>query len=275
MRLRNIPEAPGIVADSPYVIHEKAPIEGGIASCFAKQAEIYAEIGTGKGKFLIESARLNPGINYVGIERYESVLFRACQALEEKTAEGEEDGSGEKTADGEEDGSGEKHADEGEDGTAEQHADKREAGSGTIETDGEQKNPGRLENLRFLCMDAREMPLYFAPGEISVLYLNFSDPWPKKKHAKRRLTSHHFLEMYEKVLKNGGRLEFKTDNRALFDFSVEELEAAPHWEITAKTYDLHRDPVLNEGNIMTEYERKFSALGNRICKLTAVYHAEN
>jgi len=246
MRLRNIPEAPGIVADSPYVIHEKAPFEGGITSCFAKQAEIYAEIGTGKGKFLIESARLNPGINYVGIERYESVLFRACQALEEKSVAGEE-----KPAEGEKDG------------------------SGTIEADGEQKNPGRLENLRFLCMDAREMPLYFAPGEISVLYLNFSDPWPKKKHAKRRLTSHHFLEMYEKVLKDGGRLEFKTDNRVLFDFSAEELGTAPHWEITAKTYDLHRDPVLNEGNIMTEYERKFSALGNRICKLTAVYHAEN
>jgi tRNA (guanine-N7-)-methyltransferase len=255
MRLRNIPEAAGIVENSPYVIRQNVPFSGSIGDFFENPGEIRVEIGTGKGKFLIECARSEPDVNFIGIERYESVLFRACQSLEAMEAESESAAGGE--------------AKSGEVGSRE--AESGETGSGEVGC-GLKKNsrPLLLGNLRFLCMDAREMPQLFKPGEISVIYLNFSDPWPKKKHAKRRLTSRSFLDMYKTVLKDGGRVEFKTDNQELFSFSEEEFRAAPDWEITALTRDLHRDPVLNEGNIMTEYERKFSALGNRICKLTAM-----
>ena len=105
----------------------------------------------------------------------------------------------------------------------------------------------------------------FAPGEVDRIYLNFSDPWPKDRHAKRRLESRQFLARYDRILKKDGRIEFKTDNRELFAFALEELEAAG-WSADAVTWDLHRDPVLNEGNVMTEYEERFSALGNPICK---------
>lgn len=101
------------------------------------------------------------------------------------------------------------------------------------------------------------------------IYLNFSDPWPKDRHAKRRLTSSAFLDRYDKILKKGGHIEFKTDNRDLFDFSVEEIENSSIWQIDAKTYDLHQDASMNAGNIMTEYEEKFSSKGNPICKLIA------
>ncbi len=97
------------------------------------------------------------------------------------------------------------------------------------------------------------------------IYLNFSDPWPKDRHAKRRLPSREFLERYRRILKEGGRLEFKTDNRELFDFAVEELAPAG-WVAEEITYDLHGDDRLMEGNVMTEYEEKFSAMGNSICK---------
>ncbi|MDO4804284.1 MAG: tRNA (guanosine(46)-N7)-methyltransferase TrmB, partial [Lachnospiraceae bacterium] len=128
------------------------------------------------------------------------------------------------------------------------------------------------DNLHFLSVDARELPEIFAPGEVDGIYLNFSDPWPKARHAKRRLTSRQFLSTYEKYLKDGGLLEFKTDNRSLFDFSVEEFREAENWELLHLTYDLHNDPVMGEGNVMTEYEKKFSALGNKINKLVAAYH---
>ena len=127
------------------------------------------------------------------------------------------------------------------------------------------------QNLHFLRMDARGLPEVFAENEVAGIYLNFSDPWPKARHSKRRLTSREFLALYEKFLIDGGVLEFKTDNRALFDFSVEEFNEAPNWELSAVTYDLHHDEVLGVGNIMTEYERKFSLLGNKINKLIAVY----
>ena len=125
-----------------------------------------------------------------------------------------------------------------------------------------------MTNLRFICADAGRLEEYFAPGEISKIYLNFSDPWPKKRHANRRLTFPRFLRHYETVLENGGTLEFKTDNTVLFDYSLESLEHEG-WDILALTRDLHHDPVMNEGNIMTEYEEKFSAQGNPICRLIA------
>ena len=95
--------------------------------------------------------------------------------------------------------------------------------------------------------------------------MNFSDPWPKDRHAKRRLPSGTFLARYNEIVAEGGKIEFKTDNRPLFDFAVEEL-AESDWKADVVTYDLHADAALVEGNVMTEYEEKFSALGNPICK---------
>ena len=126
-----------------------------------------------------------------------------------------------------------------------------------------------LSNLLFICADADWLEDYFAPGEISEIYLNFSDPWPKKRHENRRLTSRRFLKRYENILARNGILEFKTDNEGLFDFSIESLQDAG-WHIEALTRDLHQDPSMNEGNIMTEYEERFSSQGNPIFKLIAV-----
>ena len=120
-------------------------------------------------------------------------------------------------------------------------------------------------NLRFVRMDAETIADVFAPGEVDRIYLNFSDPWPKDRHAKRRLPSREFLARYDKILVDGGRIEFKTDNRILFDWAVEQLEDTK-WKADLITYDLHADPGLLEGNVMTEYEERFSSMGNPICK---------
>ena len=133
----------------------------------------------------------------------------------------------------------------------------------------EKQDELRLSNLRFIRMDAENIGDVFAKGEVDRIYLNFSDPWPKDRHAKRRLTSRQFLERYTDILKDDGYVEFKTDNRGLFDFSVEEVKESPKWELTTVTYDLHNDTDLVEGNVMTEYEEKFSSQGNPICKLIA------
>ena len=165
----------------------------------------------GKGKFIHTMAKEHPHINYVGIEKYSSVLLRAVRKMEQE----------------------------------------------------------ELANLKFLRMDAEDIAKVFGPGEVDRIYLNFSDPWPKDRHAKRRLPSREFLARYDLILKRDGSLEFKTDNRPLFDFAMEELKAAPAWELEASTYDLHGDEGLMKGNIMTEYEEKFSSMGNPICKLIA------
>ncbi|MBO7532176.1 MAG: tRNA (guanosine(46)-N7)-methyltransferase TrmB [Lachnospiraceae bacterium] len=120
-------------------------------------------------------------------------------------------------------------------------------------------------NLRFVRMDAETIADVFAPGEVDRIYLNFSDPWPKDRHAKRRLPSREFLARYDKILVEGGRIEFKTDNRILFDWAVEQLEDTK-WKADLITCDLHADPALLEGNVMTEYEERFSSMGNPICK---------
>jgi tRNA (guanine-N7-)-methyltransferase len=166
----------------------------------------------GKGQFLFGQASSHPEINYIGIERYTSVLLRAIQKI-----------------------------------------------------DPEQPP----KNLLFVCMDAAELPEVFAEAEIARIYLNFSDPWPKDRHRKRRLTSSEFLARYDRILAADGTIEFKTDNRELFTFSLEEIDASPIWEIKAHTFDLHHTPELFAGNIMTEYEEKFSSQGNPICKLIA------
>lgn len=213
MRLRNIPGADEVVSASPYCIQDASVHRGSWGALLGNDNPIHLEIGMGKGRFLMDLAALHPNINYIGIERYTSVLLRAVQKMDEL----------------------------------------------------------QLPNVHFLCEDARNLPEIFAAGEVARIYLNFSDPWPKDRHAKRRLTSREFLARYETFLAKDGQLEFKSDNQDLFTFSLTEIEASSHWRLDASTRDLHRDPVLNDGNIMTEYEEKFSSLGNPICKLTAVH----
>ena len=136
-----------------------------------------------------------------------------------------------------------------------------------LEAAGREVKP-EASNLRFIRSDARFLGDYFDRGEVDRIYLNFSDPWPKDKNANKRLTSPVFLKLYDRILRQDGVIEFKTDNRGLFDYSTETLPANG-WTIRQITYDLHHDPEMNEGNVMTEYEAKFSAKGNPIFKLIA------
>lgn len=132
------------------------------------------------------------------------------------------------------------------------------------------KIPGEgLGNLAVISFDAENLEEIFEVGEVDKLYLNFSDPWPKKRHAKRRLTSPDFLKLYKKVLKPGSVIEFKTDNRPLFDYSIETFESLGY-NLIQTTFDLYNSDLL-EGNIPTEYEIKFHSMGTPINKLIAVY----
>lgn len=210
MRLRNIPGADEAIADSPHCIQEPMAEKGRWHLIFGNENPIHIEIGMGKGQFIMQLAKEHPDINYIGIERYSSVLLRALQKMEVEP----------------------------------------------------------LPNIRFLCMDASMITEVFDKEEVAKIYLNFSDPWPKERHAKRRLTSRQFFERYDKILAGNGVVEFKTDNDDLFAFSMEEVAEAG-WTLDAHTFDLHHDPVLNEGNVMTEYEEKFSSLGHPIHKLIA------
>ena len=123
-----------------------------------------------------------------------------------------------------------------------------------------------VANVRLILGDVKHIQDIFARGEVSVIYLNFSDPWPKARHAKRRLTYREFLKKYEWILKKGGEIRFKTDNKDLFDFSLAEFKEMG-WKISFITYDLHRKPV--KGDVETEYEEKFSRKGNLVCRLVA------
>ncbi len=122
-----------------------------------------------------------------------------------------------------------------------------------------------FSNLRLLCQDARAVPEIFAPGEVDRVYLNFSDPWPKTRHASRRLTAAPFLARYDQILSADGRIEFKTDDPDLFSFSLREVQASPAWETERFTRDLHQDAELNAGNVRTEYEEKYA--DHPICKM--------
>lgn len=207
MRLRNITGSREIIGESRFVVQEPRARKGKWRERFGNANPIHIEIGMGKGKFLHTLAGQNPDINYIGIEKYSSVLLRAIQKSEEE----------------------------------------------------------EFSNLLFIRMDAEEITEVFAQGEVDRIYLNFSDPWPKDRHAKRRLPSEQFLNRYDVILRQGGRIEFKTDNRALFDFAVEELKKTG-FRAEKVTYDLHGDKEMCEGNVMTEYEEKFSAAGNPIYK---------
>lgn len=130
------------------------------------------------------------------------------------------------------------------------------------------------DNLRFICLNAEKLYDVFSSFEIDGIYLNFSDPWPKNRHAKRRLTSPVFLALYHNILKPGGLIEFKTDNNDLFDYSLETIEEDPFFEIISYTRDLYNEGSMIVGNIPTEYETKFHNKGNKINKLIA-RHLEN
>lgn len=209
MRLRNVKGSRETIAANDFVIKNEAEYKGKWKDVFGNGNPIHIEIGMGKGQFITTLAQQNPHINYVGIEKYSSVLVRAIAKQEEL----------------------------------------------------------RLPNLYFIRMEAEYIADVFGEKEVAQIYLNFSDPWPKDRHAKRRLTSKEFFARYHQILASEGLVIFKTDNRELFDFSVEQIPEAG-WKLVDCTYDLHHSEYL-EGNIMTEYEMKFAAEGKPICRLTA------
>lgn len=212
MRLRNVKGSREAIADSEFTVNDFKEYAGKWKEVFGNDKPIRIEIGMGKGKFITELAKNNPDVNYIGIEKYSSVLIRAIEKRREL----------------------------------------------------------EIDNLLFIRMDAVEIEEAFSKGEVDRIYLNFSDPWPKDRHAKRRLTSRQFFERYDKILKEDGVIEFKTDNRPLFDFSLEEIPET-NFKLDAYTFDLHGDKEaeIYHGNVMTEYEEKFVGLGNKICKLIA------
>lgn len=207
MRLRNVKGSREAIAANEFVIHNEEAAKGRWNEIFGNTNPIHIEIGMGKGQFIMELAKMNPDINYIGIEKFSSVLVRAIEKQEEQ----------------------------------------------------------QLPNLRFIRMDAENIERIFNKAEVDYIYLNFSDPWPKDRHAKRRLTSAQFLKRYVSILSKNGGLTFKTDNRELFDFSLEQIEGSG-WKLVNVTYDLHHSQFC-EGNVMTEYEKRFSDMGNPICRM--------
>ncbi len=209
MRLRHIPGSEKVVGENPYVLSDPAAYRGKFSELFGSSRPIKIEIGCGKGRFITELSRKDPDTDYIGIERYSSVLLYALKRLEDIS----------------------------------------------------------LPNLLFLCEDASLLDRIFAPGEVAAIYLNFPDPWPKDRHAKRRLLSPGFLKIYEDILPENGQLELKTDNEQLFDYSLDSLKRSG-WKVMAYTRDLYSSDLC-EGNVPTEYEIKFSGQGSPIYKLIA------
>lgn len=197
MRIRNIKNAKEIINNSELVITN---------NIFKDDKPLYIEIGCGKGNFIIETAKRNPNINFIGIERYESILLRAIKKVENIPS-----------------------------------------------------------NLRFMCIDAKEIDKYFNHN-VDQIYLNFSDPWPKNRHENRRLTSPNFLKTYDKLFKKEKRIEFKTDNMGLFEYSICSLS---NYGYIFESINLDLQNSENNDNIMTEYEYKFSQKGFKIYKLVA------
>jgi tRNA (guanine-N7-)-methyltransferase len=211
MRLRHKPGAADQVKQSAhYVIPNPSEIKGKWKEVFQNDQPIHIEVGTGRGRFMVGMAKANPHINYIGIEKYTSVISDALDKLIE----------------------------------------------------------AEVPNLKLLNVDAQKLTDFFEDGEIDRVYLNFSDPWPKVRHEKRRLTHKTFLNMYQQILKNDGEIHFKTDNQDLFEFSIMSM-ANYGMTMHFLSLDLHNSDF--EGNIMTEYEEKFSSKGNRIYRVEAAY----
>ncbi len=211
MRLRYVKGAKELIASNPELIIDNINNDFiDLDELFSNDFPIHIEIGMGKGKFVYTKALQNPNINFIGIERFDSVIVRALEKVIEEP----------------------------------------------------------LSNLMLLRTDASDLREIFSNKSIERIYLNFSDPWPKDRHAKRRLTHKNFLNIYKDLLKEDSELHFKTDNKELFDFSVEELTNYP-MNITYIELDLHNSNY--KDNIMTEFEEKFSKLGNKIYKLIAKF----
>ncbi|MDE5715198.1 MAG: tRNA (guanosine(46)-N7)-methyltransferase TrmB [Anaeroplasmataceae bacterium] len=201
MRLRKVKNALiKLQANSNYFIMDAIARKGKWRQEFQNSNPIHIEIGCGKGQFISKLAQLHPEINYIAIEKYDSVLLRALEKIENET----------------------------------------------------------IKNLRLILLDAKELNTVFSDQEVDLIYINFSDPWPKTAHAKRRLTYKSFLEEYKKILKDDGAVFQKTDNRKLFEFSLESFNENS-WSLSNISLDLHKD--LEVFNIMTEFEEKWSKLG--------------
>lgn len=204
MRLRHIKNADEDIKKSKYYINDPESYKGSFNKLFGNKKPIHLEIGMGKGNFIIEMAKRNPDINFIGLEKFDSVLVKAVEKLE------------------------------------------------SIE----------LDNLKLIWYDAATIDNLF-DKEIDTLYLNFSDPWPKKRHAKRRLTHESFLEKYDKIFKKENNIIMKTDNRKLFEYSVKSFTDYGY-KIEDISLDLHSDEV---DIVETEYEKKFTKKGNVIYKV--------
>ena len=207
MRLKNVKGANDIIINGKYYVDNPYQYKGNWNCFFGNDNPIYIEIGMGKGDFIIENALRYKNINFIGIEKYDSVIVRAIQ----------------------------------------------------------KSNLLELDNLKIIRMDASKLDLIF-DKEIDTIYLNFSDPWPKDRHAKRRLTSSIFLGIYDNIFKDRNKIVMKTDNINLFDYSLESLSLYGY-DIVYKTNNLD---CLSEDNIMTEYEKRFYNLGVKINKLEAI-----
>ena len=207
MRLKNVKGANEIIVKGTYYVDEPTNYKGKWKEYFGNDNPIYIEIGMGKGDFIIENALRYKDINFIGIEKYDSVIVRAIQ----------------------------------------------------------KSNELELDNLKIIRMDANKLDTIF-DKEIDTIYLNFSDPWPKDRHAKRRLTSPIFLNIYDKVFEDRNRIVMKTDNIDLFNYSLESLSEYGY-DIIYKTNDLN---CLDKDNIMTEYEKRFYNLGVKINKLESI-----
>ena len=206
MRLRNVKNAYEIVNNSNYVIKNSEQYIGKYKELFNNDNPINIEIGMGKGDFIIGMAKKYPNINFIGIEKYESVMVRAIEKLE------------------------------------------------NID----------LPNLKLIRMDAINIDKVFNK-EINTIYLNFSDPWPKKRHAKRRLTSEIFLKLYDKIFISTPHIIQKTDNILLFASSIESL-VDYGYKFNKVSLDLEHEDI---DNVITEYENKFMSMGTKINYLDA------
>lgn len=204
MRLRNVKNKEEIMNSSKLLILNNKDYLGSWNKVFGNKNPIYIEIGMGKGDFILENALRYPNINFIGIEKYDSIVARAIQKIES--------------------------LDE------------------------------LPKNLRLLRMDAKEIDLVFKK-EVDRIYLNFSDPWPKKRHSERRLTSKTFLNKYDDIFKNCKEIIMKTDNINLFEYSLESLSQYGYC-FEKVSLDLHNSDVVD--NIMTEYEKKFTQKGIKI-----------
>lgn len=242
-KLKNLDER--LDAFSRFIIEDPAAHRGRWKEVFGNDKPIWLEIGCGKGQFITRHAALHPERNYIAVEGHESVVLRAL----EKAAAMNGTAGDAVDADGAPEVSGAETA-----GDAANSAG-TPGGAGAEDKAG----PG---NLCFILEYVRDIRDLFADGELEGVYLNFSDPWPKERHAKRRLTYGKRLRQYAQIIRPGGVIAFKTDNEGLFDFSLEQIQQEG-MEILEMSRDLHRSSY-SEENITTEYEDKFASTGKNI-----------